>query len=62
MLDFNQHAFIPFVFDMFGFLALDAVNIVKRVQRDVHSNVVYPKSLDIVFKRIDFAIQKELAA
>jgi hypothetical protein len=62
MLDFNQHAFIPFVFDTFGFLALDAVNIVKRVQRDVHSNVVYPKSLDIVFKRIDFAIQKELAA
>jgi hypothetical protein len=47
---------------MFGFLALDAVNIVKRVQRDVHSNVVYPKSLDIVFKRIDFAIQKGLAA
>jgi hypothetical protein len=28
----------------------------------MHSNVVYPRSLDIVFKRIGFAIQKGLAA
>jgi hypothetical protein len=27
-----------------------------------HSNVVSPMSLDIVFKRINFAIQKGLAA
>ncbi|MCI29381.1 auxilin-like protein, partial [Trifolium medium] len=38
----NQHAFIPFVFDTFGFLAPDAVNILKRVQRVMHSNVVSP--------------------
>ncbi|KAK2447748.1 hypothetical protein QL285_007077 [Trifolium repens] len=57
----NQHAFIPFAFDTFDFLAPDAVNILKRVQRVMHSNVVSPRSLDIVFKRIGFAIQKGLA-
>jgi hypothetical protein len=58
----NQHAFIPFAFDTCGFLAPDAVNILKRVRRVLHSNVVSPRSLDIVFKRIGFAIQKGLAA
>jgi hypothetical protein len=58
----NQHVFIPFAFDTFGFLAPDVVNILKRVQRVMHINVVFPRSLYIVFKRIDFAIQKELAA
>jgi hypothetical protein len=28
----NQHVFIPFAFDVFDFLALEAVNILKRVQ------------------------------
>jgi hypothetical protein len=27
----NQHGFIPFAFDMFCFLALDAMNIMKGV-------------------------------
>jgi hypothetical protein len=59
----NQHVFIPFVFDTFGLLAPDAVNIWKRVQRVIHiMNVVFPRSLDVVFKRIGFAIQKGLAA
>jgi hypothetical protein len=47
---------------MFGFLALDAVNMLKKVQRVMHSNVVSHRSLDIVFKRIGFAIQKRLTA
>jgi hypothetical protein len=54
----NQHAFILFAFDTFGFLAPDAMNILKRVQRVMHNNVVSHRSQDIVFKRIDFAIQK----
>ncbi|MCI03397.1 auxilin-like protein [Trifolium medium] len=58
----NQHAFIPFAFDTFGFLTPEAVDILKRVQRVMHSKVVSPKSQDVVFKMIDFAIQKELAA
>ena len=58
----NQHAFIPFAFDTFGFLAPDAVNILQRIQRVMHSNVVSPRSVDVVFKRIGFAIQKGLAA
>jgi hypothetical protein len=51
-----------FAFEAFGFLASDTVNILKRVQRVMHSNVVSPRSLDIVFKMIDFVIQKGLAA
>jgi hypothetical protein len=45
----NQHAFISFAFDTFGFLAPDAMNILKRVQRIMHYNVVSHRSLDIVF-------------
>ncbi|KAL6569651.1 hypothetical protein OROMI_014165 [Orobanche minor] len=57
----NQHAFIPFAFDTFGFLAPEAVDLLKRIQKVMHSNVMTPRSVD-VFKRIDFAIQKGLAA
>jgi hypothetical protein len=32
------------------------------VQRVMHSSMVSPRSLDVVFKRIGFAIQKGLAA
>ncbi|KAL4564267.1 hypothetical protein LXL04_028325 [Taraxacum kok-saghyz] len=58
----NQHVFIPFVFDTFGFLAPEAVDLLNRVQRVMHSNVMTPKSMDVVFKRVGFAIQKWLAA
>jgi tRNA A37 threonylcarbamoyladenosine modification protein TsaB len=39
-----------------------AVNVLKMVQRVMHNNVVSPRSLDVVFKRIGFAIQQGLAA
>ncbi|GJY41855.1 hypothetical protein Tco_0429125 [Tanacetum coccineum] len=58
----NQHEFIPFAFDTFGFLAPKAVELLSRVQRVMHSNVMTPRSTDVVFKRIGFAIQKGLAA
>jgi hypothetical protein len=58
----NQHVFIRFAFDTFGFLAPEPVDILKRVQRVIHSNVVSPRSQDVVFKRIEFVIQKGLAA
>jgi hypothetical protein len=29
----NQHAFIPFAFDTFGFLAPDVVDLLQRVQK-----------------------------
>jgi hypothetical protein len=54
--------FITFAFNTFGFLAPETVNVSKRVQRVIYSNVVSPRSQDFVFKRISFAIQKELAA
>ncbi|KAK2443432.1 hypothetical protein QL285_014539 [Trifolium repens] len=58
----NQHVFIPFAFDTFGFLAPEAVDLLKRVQRVMHSNVVSPRSMNVVFQRLGFAIQKGLAA
>ncbi|GKA09149.1 ARID DNA-binding domain-containing protein [Tanacetum coccineum] len=58
----NQHLFIPFAFDIFGFLASEAVELLSRVQRVMHNNVMTPRSTDVVLKRIGFAIQKELAA
>jgi hypothetical protein len=58
----NQYAFIPFVFYTFDFLAPNTVNILKRIQRVMHSNVIPHRSLNVVFKMIGFAIQKGLAA
>ncbi|KAK2400699.1 hypothetical protein QL285_050372 [Trifolium repens] len=58
----NQHIFIPFAFDTFGCLAPEAVNLLKRVQKVMHSNIVALKSMNVVFQRLGFAIQKGLAA
>jgi len=58
----NQHAFIPFAFDTFGFLAPEAVDLLHRVQKVMHSNVMSPRSMNVVFTRIGFVIQKGLAA
>jgi len=58
----NQHAFIPFVFDTFGFLAPEVVDLLHRVQKIMRSNVMSPRSMNVVFTRIGFANQKGLAA
>jgi len=58
----NQHAFIPFAFDTFGFLAPEVVDLLHRVQKVMHNNVMSPRSMNVVFTRIGFAIQKGLAA
>ncbi|GKB04487.1 hypothetical protein Tco_0832630, partial [Tanacetum coccineum] len=39
-----------------------AVKLLSRGQRVMHNNVMTPRSTDVVFKRIDFAIPKRLAA
>ncbi|GJY70186.1 hypothetical protein Tco_0473889 [Tanacetum coccineum] len=57
----NQHVFIPFAFNTFGFLAPEAVELLNRVQRVINSNVMTPRSTNVVFHRISFAIQKGLA-
>ncbi|GJV93228.1 hypothetical protein Tco_1541041 [Tanacetum coccineum] len=36
----NQHVFIPFAFDAFGFLAPESVELLSRVQRVMHNNVI----------------------
>ncbi|GJR40522.1 putative reverse transcriptase domain-containing protein [Tanacetum coccineum] len=48
----NQHVFIPFAFDTFCFLAPEAVELLSRVQRVMHNNVMTPRYTDVVFKRI----------
>jgi hypothetical protein len=58
----NQHAFIPFVFDTFDFLAQEVVSLLQRVQKVMNSNVVFLRTKNVIFTRIDFAIQNELAA
>jgi hypothetical protein len=58
----NQHVFIPFVFDTFGFLTPETVSLLQRVQKFMNSNVVSPKAINVVFKRIGFVIQKVVAA
>jgi len=58
----NQHAFIPFTFDTFGFLAPEVVDLLHRVQKIMHSNVMSTRSMNAVFTRIGFATQKGLAA
>ncbi|GJY86263.1 putative reverse transcriptase domain-containing protein [Tanacetum coccineum] len=54
----NQHVFVPFAFDTFGSFALEAMKLLNRVQRVMHSNVMTVTSTNIVFIRISFAIQK----
>nr|GEW93812.1 auxilin-like protein [Tanacetum cinerariifolium] len=46
----NQHVFIPFAFDTFGFFAPEAVELLSRVQRVMHNNIMKPRSTDAVFK------------
>lgn len=58
----NQHVFIPFAFDTFGFLAPEAEEFLTRVQRVVQSNFSSPKTQNFIFSRIGFAIQKGVAA
>ncbi|GJU90525.1 hypothetical protein Tco_1302948 [Tanacetum coccineum] len=58
----NQHVFIPFAFDTFGFLAPEAGEFLNRVQRVVQSNFSTPKTQNFIFSRIGFAIQKGVAA
>jgi len=58
----NEHAFIPFAFYTFGFLALETVDLLHRVQKVMHNNVMSPRSMNVVLTRICFAIQKGLAA
>ena len=58
----NQHVFITFAFDTFGFLAPEVVDFLHRVRKIMYNNVMYPKSMNVVLTRIGFAIQKSLTA
>jgi hypothetical protein len=57
----NQHTLILFALDTFDFLASDVVDLLHRVQRGMHNNVMIPRSMNIVFMMINFAIQKGIA-
>lgn len=49
-----------FAFDTFDFLVSEVVDLPHRVQRAMHNNVMTLKSINIVFTKIGFAIQKVL--
>jgi hypothetical protein len=53
---------VPFAFDTFGFPAPETVDLLKIIQRVMYNNVVTPRSIDVVFRRLGSAIQKGLAA
>lgn len=57
-----DNAFIPFAFDTFGFLALEIIDLLQRVQMLMNKNVISPRSMNVVFKRIGFDIRKGVAA
>jgi hypothetical protein len=45
----NQHVFKLFAFDNFGFLALEVINLLKRVQKVMYSNTMSHRSMNVVF-------------
>jgi hypothetical protein len=44
------------------FLAPEVVRFLQRVENVMHNNIVSHRSMNIIFKRIDFPIQNGLAA
>jgi len=48
------------MFDTFGLLAPDVVVLLRRVQRVMHSNIMYSRFMNVVFMKIGFVIQKGL--
>lgn len=51
----NQHAFISLAFDTFDFLEPEALNLLQKVQRH---NIVSHRTISVIFKKINFVIQK----
>lgn len=54
----SKSCFIPFTFDTFDFLALEAIDLLQRVQKFMNNNIVSFKFINIIFKKIGFTIQK----
>ncbi|GKB20372.1 hypothetical protein Tco_0854295 [Tanacetum coccineum] len=54
----NQHVFIPFAFDIFGFLAPEAMELLNRVQRVMNNNVMTPRSTNVFFIRLALQFKK----
>ena len=48
--------FLYYLFDTFGILAPDIVDLLHRVQRVLNRNTMSPRSMNVVFTRIDFTI------
>jgi hypothetical protein len=58
----HDYVSISFAFNIFGFLALEAAHLLKKVQTVMHSNVMSPMFMNVVFQRLSFTIQKSLAS
>jgi len=53
---------IPFAFDIFDFLAPEVVDLLHKIQRDMYNNVTSHRSMNVVFTKINFTVEKGLAA
>jgi hypothetical protein len=49
-------AIFPFL--SIGFLAPEVVTLLHRIQKIMNINIVSPRAMNVLFKRIGFAIQK----
>ena len=52
----NQHVFISFVFDTFGFLAAEVLDLLRRIEMTMHNNVMSPRSMNVELTRFSFVI------
>jgi hypothetical protein len=48
----------PLVFDTFDFIAPGAIDLLKKIQRVIHSNVITSRSIDVVFCRLGLLHKK----
>jgi hypothetical protein len=48
----------PLVFDTFDFIAPEAIDLLKKIHRVIHSNVITPRSIDVVFRRLGLLYKK----
>ena len=48
----NQHTFKPFTSYTFGFIILKVDNLLQRIERVMHNNIVSPKFINVIFKKL----------
>jgi len=50
--------FLSFTFNVFGFLALETIDLLHKIQIVMHNNVMSSRFINVMLTKIDFVIQK----